>query len=198
MTKHDPNLPVTSPEVPGAERFTDPAAAVARLDQLYRIATRFLRKHFEAALAGEVPDTRFRAFYPEVRITTTSFASVDSRLSFGHVAEPGTYATTVTRPDLFRNYLTQQLRLLMENHGVDVLVGASSTPMPVHFAVAGDEALIVPGAGSAPFTLRDVFDVPDLSTTNDEIVNGYGFTYPDGAGALAPFTAQRVDYSLAR
>ncbi len=25
------------------------------------------------------------------------------------------------------------------------------------------------------FTLRDVFDVPDLATTNDDIVNGYGF-----------------------
>ena len=39
----------------------------------------------------------------------TSFDKVDSRLSFGHVASPGTYATTVTRPDLFRNYLIQQI-----------------------------------------------------------------------------------------
>ncbi|MCP3878394.1 MAG: AMP nucleosidase, partial [Sulfitobacter sp.] len=47
------------------------------------------------------------------------------------------------------------------------------------------------------FTLRDVFDVPDLSTTNDDIVNG---TYLplDNVRPLAPFTAQRVDYSLAR
>ena len=29
-------------------------------------------------------------------------------------------------------------------------------------------------------------------------MNGAGFTYPDGARPLAPFTAQRIDYSLAR
>jgi len=70
--------------------------------------------------------------------------------------------------------------------------------MPVHFAVASDPAVTVPQDGALEFTLRDVFDVPDLSTTHDDIVNGYGFTYPDGAHPLAPFTAQRVDYSLAR
>jgi AMP nucleosidase len=35
-----------------------------------------------------------RAFYPEIRLTTSSFALTDSRLSFGHVAGPGTYSTT--------------------------------------------------------------------------------------------------------
>ena len=52
--------------------------------------------------------------------------------------------------------------------------------------------------GALAFSLRDVFDVPDLETTNDDIVNGTGFAYENGARPLAPFTAQRVDYSLAR
>lgn len=47
-------------------------------------------------------------------------------------------------------------------------------------------------------SLRDIFDVPDLSTTNDDIVNGDRATNPDGSRPLALFTAQRVDYSLAR
>jgi AMP nucleosidase len=46
--------------------------------------------------------------------------------------------------------------------------------------------------------MRDVFDVPDLNTINDDIVNGKIRVQPDGARPLAPFTAQRVDYSLAR
>ena len=46
--------------------------------------------------------------------------------------------------------------------------------------------------------MRDIFDVPDLSTTNDDIANGVGFPFEDGAKPLAPFTAQRIDYSLAR
>jgi AMP nucleosidase len=57
--------------------------------------------------------------------------------------------------------------------------------------------MTVPQEGAAGFTLRDVFDVPDLSTTNDDIVNGT-FKSPDGTGPLSLFTAQRVDYSLAR
>jgi AMP nucleosidase len=114
------------------------------------------------------------------------------------VAVPGTYSTTITRPDLFQHYLEQQIDLLMKNHGIDVTIGVSETPMPMHFAVANDASVTVPHEGVMNFPLRDVFDVPDLSTTNDDIVNGFGFTNPDGSGALAPFTAQRVDYSLAR
>ena len=132
-----------------------------------------------------------------MRITTTSYASVDSRLSFGHVSGPGTFATTITRPALFQYYLEQQLNLLIENHNVTVQVAYSDTPIPVHFAVANDPSLIVP-PDAAGFTLRDVFDVPDLSTTNDDIVNGGADPKSDGSQPLALFTAQRVDYSLAR
>ncbi|MEO0486536.1 MAG: AMP nucleosidase [Pseudomonadota bacterium] len=197
MTAIHPDV-IETPDVPETQSFTDAAAAVDRLEALYKAATTFLCDRFSAALGGARPTGRYRAFYPEIRVSTTSYASIDSRLSFGHVAEPGLYATTVTRPDLFRNYLIQQIELLMTNHGVSVSVGASETPMPVHFAVASEGDIVVPQEGAAPFTLRDVFDVPDLSTTNDEIVNGSDFTYSDGAAPLAPFTAQRVDYSLAR
>ncbi|MDZ4094984.1 MAG: AMP nucleosidase, partial [Paracoccaceae bacterium] len=191
-------LPVQTPPHETAEAFTDPAAAVARLEQLYRQATEFLSRHFSAAVTGARPATRIRAFYPEIRLTTTSHAKADSRLSFGHVAGPGTYSTTVTRPDLFRSYLVQQIGLLIHNHGVPVIIGSSDTPIPVHFAVAGNPAVSVPQEGVLEFSLRDVFDVPDLATTNDDIVNGVRTVYPDGSGPLAPFTAQRVDYSLAR
>jgi AMP nucleosidase len=56
----------------------------------------------------------------------------------------------------------------------------------------------VPQQGAAEFILRDLFDVPELSTTNDDIVNGIYKPGPAGEMPLAPFTAQRVDYSLAR
>ncbi len=187
-----------SPSVKTPEAFTNAKAAVDRLCELYETATSFLCREFTEALAKGPSGGRVRAFYPELRITTTSFAKIDSRLSFGHVAEPGVYATTITRPDLFRNYLEQQITLLIENHNVAVVVGASDTPIPVHFAVANDETITVPQDGAADFTLRDVFDVPDLSTTNDDIVNGVAETPEGCAKPLAPFTAQRVDYSLAR
>ncbi|MDP2494309.1 AMP nucleosidase [Shimia thalassica] len=192
------NTPVITPTVPTAEAFTDAEAAVTRLEELYREGTSFLCEKFRVVLEGGPKQKRFRAFYPEIRITTTSFAQIDSRLSFGHVAEPGTHSTTITRPDLFRNYLVQQIDLLICNHGVPVIIGPSDTPIPIHFAVSSDATLTVPQEGASSFTLRDVFDVPMLSNTNDDIVNGTFSGHDDGSAPLSPFTAQRIDYSLAR
>ncbi len=193
-----PALAVLTPEMPQPERFSDAERAVDRLTEIYETGTSFLRERFRETASGDVPRTRFRAFYPEVRLITTSFAQIDSRLSFGHVTQPGTYATTVTRPDLFRNYLIQQIGLLIENHHVPISIGTSETPIPLHFAMGSGSRISVPQEGAMNFSLRDVFDAPDLSTTNDDIVNGCGFPHRDGAAPLAPFTAQRVDYSLAR
>ncbi|SOC18889.1 AMP nucleosidase [Rhodobacter sp. JA431] len=180
------------------ETFTDPAAAVARLEALYTEATGFLLTKFNEVLETGASPSRYRAFYPEVRLTVNSHVKGDSRLSFGHVSEPGTYSATITRPDLFRNYLTQQIGLLMRNHNATVQVGPSTTPIPVHFAVAGQPEVTVPQEGALGISLRDVFDVPSLASMNDDIVNGTAGLHPDGSGHLAPFTAQRVDYSLAR
>ena len=191
------DIRTVTPKLPAAEAFTDPKAAVDRLEELYASATTFLCDKFRIVLEGGPKAKRFRAFYPEIRITTSSFAQIDSRLSYGHVAEPGTHVATITRPDLFRHYLEQQIDLLLCNHGVPVVIGPSTTPIPVHFAVAGQANLTVPQEGASAFTLRDVFDVPVLSTTNDDIVNGT-YVSDDGSMPLGPFTAQRVDYSLAR
>lgn len=192
-----PKTRVVTPKVFEPQAFTDPKAAVDRLEELYEAATEFLCDKFRLVLESGPKEKRFRAFYPEIRITTTSFAQVDSRLSYGHVSEPGTHVATVTRPDLFRNYLEQQIDLLICNHSAPVIIGPSTTPIPVHFAVSGKTNLTVPQEGATAFILRDVFDVPILSTTNDDIVNGT-FVSDDGSAPLAPFTAQRIDYSLAR
>lgn len=189
---------VVTPNAAHPEAYRDPKAAVDQLVKLYEQATTFLCEKFTEAMQSGHPGHRYRAFYPEIRITTTSFAKIDSRLSFGHVSSPGMHAATITRPDLFRKYLEQQIALLIENHDVAVGISVSDTPIPVHFAVANDAGISVPQDGAAEFTLRDVFDVPDLSTTNDDIVNGTYELPEDGTEPLAPFTAQRVDYSLAR
>ncbi|MEL6617357.1 MAG: AMP nucleosidase [Pseudomonadota bacterium] len=190
-------MKMLAPNTRSHTEFHDPNAAVTHLQALYTEAAEFLCEQFMHAMEHGAPEGRIRAYYPEIRFTTSTYAQVDTRLSFGHVSAPGTYATTVTRPDLFENYLVQQIGLLIENHGQPVEIGYSNTPMPVHFAVANDPDITVPQQGAATFTLRDVFDVPDLSNTNDDIVNGT-HEPKDGIGPLAPFTAQRIDYSLAR
>ncbi len=190
------SLPIQTAPDAEPQSFTDAQEAVAHLRMLYDRATDFLADQFREAVSDGLPKARSRAYYPEIRLTTTTFDLPDSRLAFGYVPEPGTYATSVTRPDLFRHYLEQQIDLLLKNHGQPVVIGYSDTPIPLHFAMAGRDDVAM--AGELAFTLRDVFDVPDLSITTDDIVNGEGVRNADGSIPLAPFTAQRVDYSLAR
>ncbi|WP_347269033.1 AMP nucleosidase [Paracoccus sp. (in: a-proteobacteria)] len=186
------------PEPYPRQSFDDAHEAVAALQMLYERNTRFLRDSFMEVAASGDTSRRYRAFYPEVGVTTTSFSLVDSRQAYGHMPTPGHFSTTVTRPDLFRTYLTEQLRLIMRNHGVPVTVGESGTPIPLHFAFL--EGTYVDGSAAERIRrpIRDLFDVPDLDGTDDHIANG---TLEVGLGEprpLAVFTAQRIDYSLHR
>jgi len=193
--------PLIPPPIP-AEAFTDAALAVGRLEAIYERNTKFLRDHFEAYINGAPLVSRVRANYPFVRMTTSTHVRLDSRLAYGFVAGPGVYETTVTRPDLFRSYLTHQIRRLIENHGVPVEIGQSAEPIPIHFAYRRDiniEAALSPGDKSGVVRLlRDHFDVPDLATMDDAIANGTLQPVPGAAEPLALFRAARVDYSLRR
>ena len=162
-----PALSILTPQCFATEAFTNATAAVARLDEIYERNTGFLRDRFGVYANGEAISTRVRATYPFVRITTTTHARLDSRLSYGFVAGPGVYETTVTRPDLFRAYLTEQIKLLIENHGVAVEIGELTEPIPVHFAFRRDisiETLLSDGEKlRIQRPVRDVFDTPDLA-----------------------------------
>ena len=178
--------------------FDDAASAVLRLREIYDAGTAHIRAQFaELARTGNL-QRRVRAYYPEIRISIDTHSRLDSRLAYGFLAGPGHYATTVTQPDLFENYLIEQIGHLTANHGVPVEVGESDVPIPLHFAFPDDTHLGGARADIHDKPLRDLFDVPDLAITDDAIVNGT-FHVPAGAAQpLAPFTAPRVDYSLHR
>ena len=151
-------------------------------------------------LAGKAPPERVRACYPMVRVRTDLLSRPDSRRSFGFVAGPGVYETTLTRPDLFNRYYAEQFRLLIQNPGVAIDVGPSEQPIPIHFALPEKAVLDASFDESRSFELGDHFDLPDLSVMDDSIANGSQST-ANGNGAklpLALFTAPRVDYSLHR
>lgn len=186
----------TAPTSPTQE-FTNAADAVSYLQQLYQEQTAFLNAAFADALKGTAQQGKYRGFYPELRLTTENHSTVDSRLSFGHVSLPGSYATTITNPKLFQGYLTEQIALLMKNHDVPVEIGLSQTPIPIHFAL-GASGEDISASGPAEFSMRDLFDVPDLDHINDDIVNGVHEKGPEVPRPLALFTALRIDYSLAR
>ena len=192
---------LTPPRI-ATEAFTDSTAAVGRLEEIYQRNIAFLRDCFGAYAKGEVINARVRATYPFVRIATATHARLDSRLSYGFVAGPGVYETTVTRPDLFCAYLTEQIKLLIENHGVAVEIGESSEPIPVHFAFRRDINIETQFSDGQKLRIqrpvRDLFDTPDLTDMNDAIANGAIRRHPGTPRPLALFRAARVDYSLHR
>jgi AMP nucleosidase len=186
-----------SPKRIATEAFTDASAAVGRLQDIYARNTGFLRHHLEAYARGEPLNSRVRATYPFVRITTTTYSRLDSRLSYGFVSGPGAHQTTVTRPDLFLAYLTEQFGLLIQNHGVPVEIGESEEPIPIHFAYPRDIS-IAANFPAGDRALRDFFDTPDLAVMDDAIVNGTLGASPGAPTPLSLFRAARVDYSLHR
>lgn len=194
-----PSQKILTPAPLVDESFMEAHAATVRLVDIYRRNTEFIRTHFKDCLENGFPaDTRFRAWYPEIRIRVDTHQEVDSRLSYGHVAEPGVYATSITRPELYFDYLVEQISLLIKNHGVPVEVGESITPIPLHFCLSENGEHGTVQVDSSEHTLRDHFDVPDLEHMDDAIVNGNWLPGPGEARPLAPFTAPRVDYSLHR
>ena len=202
LQRTSPALTIQTPQPVATAAFTDANAAVNRLEEIYQCNTGFLRDRFEAYLNGEALTSRVRANYPFVRVTTATHARLDSRLAYGFVAGPGVHETSVTRPDLFKPYLTEQIRLLIENHGVPVEIGLSSEPIPIHFAYRRDinvEAALADNEKSVVTrSLRDLFDVPDLAAMDDAIADGVIELAPGAPEPLALFRAARVDYSLRR
>lgn len=180
------------------EAFDDAEAAVARLQEIFSRNTAFLRHRFAAMIAGEAPEGRVRACYPHVWLETHTHSRLDSRLAYGFVWGPGRHGTTITRPDLFKGYLIDQIGLLIRNHGVPVIIGESDEPIPLHFAFHDETHVEGEITRELGRPLRDYFDVPDIADMDDAIVNGEYETAPGGEHPLAPFTAPRVDYSLHR
>jgi AMP nucleosidase len=195
-----PSLRISGGPAPWpVESFRDPEAAVTRLIDIYARNTGFLCDAFHDIIAAQASEPgRIRACYPFLRITVDTYDAVDTRLSYGHVAEPGVYQTTVTHPELFRAYLTEQISLLMQNHGVAVEVGESDVPIALHFAFPDGTYVEGEHVEALKRPLRDLFDVPDLAVTDDAIVNGTWSGSESVPRPLAPFTAPRVDYSMHR
>ncbi|MFZ2989452.1 AMP nucleosidase [Ideonella sp.] len=188
---------IEAPFIP-RQKFTDADAALAQVIALYQAQVAHLRQQLQAYVSGQVPAARVRAWYPSVRLQTHAEAGPEPGLSFGFVAGAGVYETTLTRPDLFADYLREQFRLLLENHGEPLDVGLGTQPIPVHFSLA--EADHVEGTLGAEQRrrLREVFDLPDLAAMDDGIANGSFEPGPRDPLPLALFTAPRIDYSLHR
>ncbi len=182
-----------------SKKFTDPDEALAAIQAIYGESREKLLSGFrEFSKGNDFQKPRISANYPYMKITVENAKRVDSRLSYGFVSRPGTYSTTLTRPDIFDHYYRDQIALLMKNHKVPVEIGISNTPIPIHFILGEDFHLEGDLTTRHMEALPDIFDLPDLSIMDDEIANGTYYPADNEDKPLSLFTAPRVDVSLLR
>ncbi len=178
------------------QEFTDENAAFERIMALYEENISKVKARFSAFEAGDKTSPADPAYYPYLGLTVDSTdITRTGKRSYGKIDAAGTFGTTVTHPELFESYYKEQIRLILKNHQRPVYVGLSDRPMPLPFVIEAASSNV--SANDMP-ALQSIFTMPDLANINDSIANG---TYVPVEGLprpLALFTAERVDYSLAR
>ena len=116
--------------------------------------------------------------------------------SFGRLVRPGVYATTVTRPQLFAQYLAEQIDLLIADYGVTIDVGRSRQEIPFPYVLDPGHDLALEGV--APTELARWFPATELAFIGDEIADGIPALDDSAPHPLMLFDGLRTDFSLAR
>lgn len=173
---------------------------IAELVRVYDAAVTTLRSDIAAfAAEGTLPPASRRAnrewCYPEIRI---SYAGEETRpdlaRAFGRLAHSGTFSTTVTRPALFADYLTEQLGLLQDDYAISIEVGRSAQEIPFPYVIDASSAL----GALRPGDLARHFPTTELAAIGDELADGIAVEGMESIHPLALFDGLRTDFSLAR
>ena len=132
--------------------------------------------------------------YPELRI---EYAGKIPRPSvgraFARLAHPGTYASSIARPRLFRDYLIEQLEHLRRDYDVAIGVGRSASEIPYPYVIE-DSGIEIGDVGTAE--LSRFFPSNELMYIGDEVADGTWIS--SDVRPLALFDGPRTDFSLAR
>ncbi|WP_312145008.1 AMP nucleosidase [Brevundimonas sp.] len=176
-----------------------PQAALDRLETLYNQSVANLRNAVKRFLeTGERADPEARAagLFAYPRLTVSWFGDRPQDLetrAFARLSRTGVYTTTVTRPDLYRDYLLEQLTLLVAEYGATLTVEPSDQEIPFPYVLDGSGVALDSTMTAA---IARWFPTTDLAHIGDEISDGLfapGEDFP-----LAQFDGLRTDFSLAR
>ncbi|WP_126175367.1 AMP nucleosidase [Tsuneonella rigui] len=171
-----------------------------QLSELYERAVGTLRADVLAyARDGSLPAPSRRIdgsyAYPELVIRYGGGDRVQSRSrAFGRLNVAGTYATTVTRPTLFADYLRDQLEHITGDYPVEMEVRASRQEIPFPYVLDGAAGAEM--AGISPQELARHFPATELALIGDELADGIDLDGP--TIPLSLFDGLRTDFSLAR
>src|SRR4029079_782284 len=86
------------------------------------------------------PDARARKkglfAYPELRIDYAGKTQVAApSRAFARLNQPGVYATSIARPELFRDYLVEQLAQTNRDYAATISVGRSASEIPSAYVI---------------------------------------------------------------
>ncbi len=183
------------------EHYTTAPAAVDRLKALYSQAVSALREALFVYLdTGQKPDPTARKAgwfsYPLLRVHWDGEGPSQLPLrAYGRMTRPGTYETTLTRPELFEDYLAEQLGYLERDYGATFSVGASSQEIPYPYVLDGANLDL---NATTSTDLARWFPATDLAHIGNEIADGLWQANGDQTMPLALFDGLRTDFSLAR
>ncbi|MET1756637.1 AMP nucleosidase [Novosphingobium sp. RD2P27] len=172
---------------------------VAELVRVYEAAVACLKADIAAFIQDGTPpppDRRAEGLwaYPEIRIDYAGreHGAATSR-AFGRLPEPGTYISTVTRPHLFADYLSEQLSLLDSEYAIEVTVSRSKQHIPFPYVLEG-----IAVGNVTPQELAAHFPTTELAMIGDEIADAVDRGAPGDPLPLSLFDGLRTDFSLAR
>lgn len=174
---------------------------VEELDRLYTASVTRLKDALTAYLKdGTAPSLEARAqgcfAYPEIRLVYRGEGGRPTPMrSFGRLVSAGDYRISVTKPALFKDYLVEQLTLLMEDYDVTVEAVPGRQEIPFPYVLDPGHALSLDTVSAAE--LARFFPATELAHIGDEIADGLWMT-ADGNRPLALFDGLRTDFSLAR
>ncbi|MFL6735609.1 MAG: AMP nucleosidase [Sphingomonas sp.] len=172
---------------------------VDQLSTIYDESVDNLRRAVAAYVKDRTPpdaEARLKgAFaYPELRV---DYAGKIPRpaigRAFARLTQPGSYASSIARPQLFRDYLVEQLEHLSRDYDAVISVGRSASEIPYPYVIE-DSAIEIGDVGTAE--LSRFFPSNELMHIGDEVADG---TWASGTvRPLALFDGPRTDFSLAR
>ena len=181
--------------------MTQAVQIVEELDRLYTASVTRLKEALTAYLQdGTTPSLDARAqgcfAYPEIRLVYRGEGGRPTPMrSFGRLVSAGDYRISVTKPALFKDYLVEQLTLLMEDYDVSVEAVPGRQEIPFPYVLDPGHALSLDQVSAAE--LARFFPATELAHIGDEIADGLWMT-ADGNRPLALFDGLRTDFSLAR
>ena len=157
-----------------------------------------LSRYLKDGTAPTENERRARDFcYPELIIKYGGKErETVSNLAFGKLEKVGTYRTSFTKPEMFADYVGEQLDLLTEQYEVEISVGRSGQEIPFPYVLDGSADLEL--GSTSPSELARHFPTTELADIGDEIADGLLRIKGNDNSPLALFDALRTDFSLAR